>query len=240
VAPPPQRFAVMDRTSAAYLVSGLLAAIIHRDRTGKGQEVDISLYHTAVWSLSTDIQAALVGRPFPRHDHAKAQNPLANNYCAKDGKWFLLFNPKAEIGWLEFAEGIGRLDLVEDPRFITDEVRAEHNEDLIQELDKTFATKNRDEWESWFGEVNIIYGRIQTPTEVTTDPQAWANDFFSDINYGSDSRMKMVNTPINFHQNPASIKGPAPELGQHTEEVLLELGYDWSEISKLKQARVIL
>jgi crotonobetainyl-CoA:carnitine CoA-transferase CaiB-like acyl-CoA transferase len=75
---------------------------------------------------------------------------------------------------------------------------------------------------------------------VTTDPQALANDFFTEVAYGNQARMKLVNTPVNFHQNPAFIKGPAPELGQHTEEVLLELGYDWEDISKLKEDGVIL
>ena len=237
--PPPQRMAVMDRTAAAYLVSGMLAAILHRDRTGQGQEIDISLYHTAVWSLSTDIQAALVGYPFPRHDHAKSKNPLTNNYCAKDGKWFLLFYPVPEIGWSEFCEGIGRLDMIDDSRFNTEEKRAENNEDIIQELDKAFATRNRDEWEAWFREKKIIYGRIQTPSEVVNDPQARENGFFSEVNYGNQAIMEIVNTPVNFHQNPASVKGPAPEIGQHTEEVLLNLGYDWDQISSLKEDGVI-
>ncbi|MBI4766201.1 MAG: CoA transferase [Deltaproteobacteria bacterium] len=238
--PPPQRFAIMDKTSAAYLVSGLLAAVIHRDRTGQGQEIDISLYHTAVWSLSTDIQAALVGRPFPRHDHAQAENPLANNYRSKDGKWFLLFNPRVEISWEELCEGLGRPDLINDQRFDTEEKRAEHNEEIIRIMDQAFATKNLNEWEPWFREKSIIYGRVQTPTEVTTDPQALVNNFFTELDYGNGAKMKVVNTPVNFHQNPAFIKGPAPELGQHTEEVLLDLGYDWDDLSKLKEDGVIL
>ena len=238
--PPPQRFAVMDKTAAAYLVSGMLAAIIHRDKTGQGQEIDISLYHTAVWSLSTDIQAALVGRPFPRHDHANAGSFLSNNYCTKDGKWFLVLNPYLEIPWAEFCEGLGRPDLAEDPRFDTEEKREDNRVDLIVEMDLAFATKNLAEWESWFQKINIIYGRVQTPTEVTTAPQALANNFFTEVDYDTRAKMPMVNFPVNFHQNPSSIKGPAPELGQHTEEVLQELGYDWESIGKLQEDGVIL
>jgi crotonobetainyl-CoA:carnitine CoA-transferase CaiB-like acyl-CoA transferase len=238
--PPPQRFAIMDKTASAYLVSGMLAAIIHRDRTGRGQEIDISLYHTAVWSLSTDIQAALVGLPFPRHDHAKADNPMANNYCAKDGKWFLLFNPRVDLSWAELCECLGRPDLTDDPRLNSDENREQNKEDLIRELDKTFATRNLDEWEPRFREKKIIYGRVQTPTEVIRDPQALANGFFTEVDYGNLAKMSLVNPPVNFHQNPASIKGPAPELGQHTEEILLELGYNWDAIGKLKEDGAIL
>ena len=238
--PPPQRFAVMDKTAAAYLVSGMLAAIIHRDRTGQGQEIDISLYHTGVWSLSTDMQAAIVGQPYPRHDHHKAGNVMVNNYRSKDGKWFLLFSPRLEIPWEDFCEGLGRPDLKDDLRFDTDEKREENREDLITELDKAFATKNLHEWEAWFQEKNIIFGRIQTLDEVITDPQAIANNFFTDVDYGNSATLKLVNTPVNFHQNPTFIKGPAPELGQHTEEVLLELGYDWDIIGKLKEDGVIL
>jgi len=238
--PPPQRFAIMDKTAAAYLVSGMLAAIIHRDRTGKGQEIDISLYHTGVWSMSTDMQAAIAGHPYPRHNHAKAGNVLVNNYCAKDGKWFLLFSPLLEIPWAEFCEGLGRSDLENDPRFNSDEKREENRENLIKELDKAFATKDLKEWETWFKEKNIIFGRIQTPSEVLKDPQARENGFFSEIDYGNQAKMETVNFPVNFHQNPASIKGPAPELGQHTEEVLLDLGYDWDQLSTLRENGVIL
>ena len=105
--------------------------------------------------------------------------------------------------------------------------------------DQAFSAKTRDEWEAWFREKNIIYGRIQTSTEATIDPQALANDFFTEVDYGT-AKMKLVNTPVNFHQNPAFIKGPAPELSQHTEEVLLELGYDWDAIDRLKDDGVIL
>jgi crotonobetainyl-CoA:carnitine CoA-transferase CaiB-like acyl-CoA transferase len=238
--PPPQRFAIMDKTASAYLVSGMLAAIIHRDRTGQGQEIDISLYHTAVWSLSTDIQSTLVGLPFPRHDHAKADNPLANNYCTKDGKWFLLFNPRVDLSWAGLCECFERQDLIDDPRFNSDDNRAQNKEDLIRELDKTFATRNLDEWEPRFRENNIIYGRVQTPAEVIRDPQALANGFFTELDYGNQAKMTLVNFPVNFHQNPASIKGPAPELGQHTEEILLELGYSWGGIGKLKEDGAIL
>ena len=237
--PPPQRFGVMDKTTSAHLVAGLLAAVIHRGKTGKGQEIDISLYHTAVWSLSTDIQAALVGLPFPRHDHARAQNPLANNYRSKDGIWFLLFNPRVEIAWEDLCAGLGRPDLIKDPRFNSEETRLKNVEALIKELDAVFASKDFAEWEKWFRENNIIYGKVQTPTDVVDDPQARANDFFVAVPYANGAEMKMVNTPLNFHQNPASIKGPAPELGQHTEEVLLDLGYDWDDITRFKDEGVI-
>ena len=237
--PPPQRFGVMDKTTAAHLVAGLLAAVIHRYKTGKGQEIDISLYHTAVWSLSTDIQAALVGLPFPRHDHARAQNPLANNYRSKDGIWFLLFNPRVEIAWEDLCAGLGRPDLIKDPRFNSEETRLKNVEALIKELDAVFASKDFAEWEKWFRENNIIYGKVQTPTDVVNDPQARANDFFKAVPYANGSELKLVNTPLNFHQNPASIEGPAPELGQHTEEVLLDLGYDWDDITRFKEEDVI-
>jgi crotonobetainyl-CoA:carnitine CoA-transferase CaiB-like acyl-CoA transferase len=119
-------------------------------------------------------------------------------------------------------------------------MRALHCEELIRIIDGILVTKTRAEWETLFKQNGVIYRRVETPEEVVNDPQALANDFFSEIHIPSVGDGRLVNTPIKFRQNPASIKGPAPEIGQHTEEILLELGYTWDDIARLKEQRVIL
>jgi len=238
--PPPQRGGMMDRVTAGYIAAGILAAVVHRDRTGEGQEVQFSLYHTAAWILAEDMQAALMGTPLPKHDRSRAANPIFSNYRAGDDRWFQLAMLQSDLQWPGFCRAIERPELEKDPRFHDLEAREQNCEELIRILDEIFASKTRDQWEKRFKENDCIYGCIQSPMEVTKDPQALVNDFFPEIDHPMAGPMKVVNTPVKFCQNPASVKAPAPEVGQHTEEILLELGYSWEDIVNLKDKGAIL
>ena len=238
--PIPQRGGMMDRVVASHAVAGILAALLHREKTGKGQELGFSLYHTGVWTLAEDIQAALAGFPLGRHDRTKAGNPLWNSYRARDDRWFWLAMLQSDPSWPDFCRAIERPELENDPRFNSRETRLENCEELIRILDEVLASRNREEWEKRFRENNCIYGRVETPVEVINDPQAVANDFFAEINHPVAGEMKLVATPVKFRQNPASVRTLAPEVGQHTEEILLDLGYSWDDIARLKEQGVIL
>ena len=238
--PPPQLGGQMDRVTAGHVVSGILASLLYRERTGKGQELEFSLYHTGVWTLASQIQAALAGSPLPRHERLKASNPLYNTYRAKDGGWFQLVMLQSDLQWPDFCRAIERPELENDPLFKDMDARAENCEELIGILDELFATKDSREWERRLKENNCIYGRVATPEEVITDPQALANDFFAEVSHPELGEMKLVTTPVTFRQNPASIRTLAPEIGQHTEEILLDLGYNWDDIAQLKKQGVIL
>ena len=239
-APPPERGGMMDRVAAAHIVGGILAAILHREKTGEGQALEFSLYHTAIWTVAEDIQAALMGTPLPKWDRTKASNPIFNSYRAKDGRWFQFAMLQSDVHWPDFCQAIERPALEQDTRFENMDKREENCQELIRILDDIFALKTRDEWEKRFKENDCIYGRIETATEVTTDPQALANDFFAKLHHPVGVEMRLVNTPVKFQQNPASVRNPAPEVGQHTEETLLNLGYSWDDIGTLKEQGVIL
>ena len=238
--PPQQRGGVMDRTVGVHMVAGLLAALLHREKTGEGQELQFSLFHSGVWTLAADLQVALAGLPLTIHDRTQSPNPMVNTYIDKDGQWFQLANLQADLQWPGFCQAIERPELENDPRFNSLELRMEHCEELIRILDEIFPSKNMEEWERRFRENNIIYARIQTPHEVATDSQAIANGFFAEIDHPVLGRAKYITTPVKFCQNPASVRTSAPEVGQHTEEVLLDLGYSWDDIAQLKEERVIL
>ena len=243
--PPMNLEGFMDRVTASHIVGGVLAALRHKDKTGEGQELDISLYHVGVWTLAADIQSALLGAPPPKFERAKtggqAHNPLWNSYRAKDGRWFQLAT-QAGLHWPEFCRAIERPDLENDPRFGGGnmDVLRQNSEELISILDEIFATKTREEWEKPFRENNVIYGLVQSPMEVTQDPQALANDFFAELDNPELGKIKVVTMPMKFRQNPASVRTAAPERGQNTEEILLDLGYSWEDISRFKEQEVIL
>ncbi|MBI4283154.1 MAG: CoA transferase [Chloroflexi bacterium] len=238
--PPLQPGGMMDRVTATNVVAGVLGALLYRDRTGKGQEIECSLYQSGVWAIARDIQNALAGSPMPRRDRTREANPLWNAYGAKDNRWFTLAMLQADLYWADFCRAIERPELENDPRFNNMGTRRQNCQVLIRLLDEIFASKNRKEWEQRFKDNNCIYGRVETPEEVVSDPQAVANGFFAEVEHPAGGKIKLLTMPVNFRQNPGSVRTVAPELGQHTEEILLGLDYSWEDIARLKEQGVIL
>ncbi len=247
--PPSSRPGIIDRVSSLQIFGGITAALFHKEETGKGQKVEFNLYHTGVWMAGADIMDAIMGVPLRRVDPSKSANPFYDTYRTKDDRWVQLTaadryaaasDPEGRAFWAAFCRALDRGDLVNDPRFITTATRQEHRQELTPILEKTFASRTYAEWEKRLRENNLMYGPVLSPIDVITDPQALANDFFAEVEYSAAEKMKLINTPLKFSQNPASIRTPAPEVGQHTEEILLELGYSWDDITGLKEKEVIL
>jgi crotonobetainyl-CoA:carnitine CoA-transferase CaiB-like acyl-CoA transferase len=130
-------------------------------------------------------------------------------------------------------------ELEHDPRFSSLEARGKNSRELIRVLDGKFATKTRDEWIAQLKKEACICTPIQTPAEVSRDPQAFANNYFIEVDHPTMGRTRMVGFPWDFSDTPASWRREAPKLGQHSEEILLELGYSKEEIDQLKQASVM-
>ncbi|MDD5288241.1 MAG: CoA transferase [Dehalococcoidales bacterium] len=237
--PPPQRGGMMDRVAGAHIVGGVLAGLYHRDKIGKGQKIEISLYHTGVWTLAEDIQPTLLGYPPDKFERAKARSPLWNSYRTKDSKWFWAAMLQPELSWGDFCRVLGHPEWENNPTYNTREARYWSREELIKKIDEIIITRTLQEWEAIFRGTKVIYGRVQTPAEVVKDPQALANNFFVDLHHPS-SNAKVVATPVKFCQNPSEVRSAAPEVGQHTEEVLLEHDYSWEDIARFKELGVIL
>ena len=235
-----QREGMMDNVAGTHISAGILAALLHRERTGKGQEVATSLYHCGVWTISGDIQKALGGQVPVKGLRTKAQNPLSNNYHTKDDRWICLANLQSDPVWPGFCRSIGKPELEKDPRFASFTKRAQNCEELIHIVDGILATRNLDDWTVTFKKNNVICGRVQTPAEVINDPQALANNFFTEVDHAEAGKIKLINTPVKFYQDPGSVKAAAPQVGQHTEEILLGIGYTWEDLSRFKDDRVIL
>jgi len=238
-APAPPRPGMIDSLAGSQLTSGILAALLHREKTGEGQQVEVSLYQAGVWDLAMDIQSALSGQPMPKFDRTKAGNPLWNSYPAQDGAWFWLAMLQSDPAWPDLCRALQRPELEKDDRFSSMAAREENNRELIQIIEAEMAKKTGDEWENIFRIENVIYGRVASPEDVVKDPQAVENGFFTEIDHPLQ-KLKLVASPVNFSQNPASYETPAPEVGQHTEQILLNLGYEWENISELKDNGVIL
>jgi crotonobetainyl-CoA:carnitine CoA-transferase CaiB-like acyl-CoA transferase len=216
------------------------AALYNREKTGKGQLVDTSLMGSVMCMESVILSApAILGQEFPREVRAEAGNPLYNHYKAKDDKWFILAHLQPDRYWPNVCKAMGLEKLEHDPRFNSIEARGKNARELIAIMDKTFANKTREEWFKIFKEEGLIYTPIQTPTEVVNDPQSLANNYVVWFDHPVLGKTKMVGFPWDFSQTPASVRKEAPEFGQHTEEILLELGYTWEDIARLKEEKTI-
>lgn len=234
-----QRGAMGDRNGAMALAFGMAAALLKRTRTGEGSIVDVSLLATAMWTLSSDLLAALNGVAVARASGRGAvPNPVVGAYRTKDGRHINLVFLEADRYWADFCELIGRPDMADDPRFVDLATRRDNSEACIAELDAEFATRTLAEWKELLARIDAPWAPVQAVEELVDDPQAIANGYFGDVHLDSGQTYRLPSVPVQFDEQPPSLRR-APEHGEHTEAVLLELGHDWDRILELKEAGVI-
>ena len=228
-----------DHASCLALIAGILAALYERERTGKGQELSASLLNVGLWVLGCDLQLALVERHNPPIDSRSTRSPIFNNYRTKDGKWLMLTNPNPDVYWPKVCAALGHPNLVDDPGYQTVEQIIEHSSELVALFDGTFATKTLNEWARILDQHEVIWAPVQELTEVIKDPQIEANKYFTTVEHPIVGEYETIDTPIRFKSGEVRAKGPAPQIGQHTEEVLLEHNYTWDQISALREVGAI-
>ena len=178
--------------------------------------------------------SAMLGQEFPREVRARASNPLYNHYRCKDDRWVAIAHLDPDRYWPKLCRALGIEDLEQDERFGSIEARGENAERLVAIFDEKFAAKTRDEWFEILGKEGCISTPIQTPTEVTSDPQALANRYFIPVEHPDWGSTKMTGFPWDFSETPASWRRKAPGFGEHSEEILKELGYTKEKIASLK------
>lgn len=235
---------VADQMGATILAMGIVSALLARERLGVGQKVDASLLGSMLHLQSMGIGVTgFRGKSWTKHSRKKARNPLTNHYRCADDKWILFSEIQADRFWPEFCLALGLDDLIDDPKFATAMGgRRENAFELIDILDRTLATKNRDEWVARFEEMKapFAYSPVQDYYEVFEDSQVLANDYIVEFDHPTGGRVKVMGYPWRFSETPAAIAREAPEFGQHTEEVLNEmLGLSWEEIAALREQGVV-
>jgi CoA:oxalate CoA-transferase len=234
--------AIADTLGATISTMGILAALVYKEKTKVGQEIETSLLDGLIWLQQVAFSAYLLrGHESKRHSRIDAANPLANHYECRDGKWIMLGEPQSDRFWSEFCRIVNLLELENDPRFDNSKHRREYRKELISILDKKFAARSRDKWIEIFNreKAAFAYAPINTLAEVVEDPQVKANRYIVEYNHPVLGKVKRVAFPGRFSKTPPSIRCPAPEIGQNTEEILLHLGYKWPEIVKLKSIGAI-
>jgi crotonobetainyl-CoA:carnitine CoA-transferase CaiB-like acyl-CoA transferase len=237
--PPSQRPAMGDHPAGLSLAGAVCAALYHRERTGEGQEIHLSLFHMGIWMMATDIETCLVTGMAAAPTGRAVPNPLWNHYKAKDGRWLHLVMLQPDRYWRGFCQAIGRPDLETDERYATALPRAQNGLELIALLDDIFATRTQAEWGEILDRFDLVWGPVQKIDDVVRDPQARAIEAFAKVRHRTGENIEIVKSPIEFSATPSSIRRTAPELGEHTEEVLLENGYTWDDIAALKEKGAI-
>jgi crotonobetainyl-CoA:carnitine CoA-transferase CaiB-like acyl-CoA transferase len=230
-----QRGGMGDHATALAMVAGILAALIERGRTGEGQEVRCSLLNTGHFVLSSDIQATLVtGKDPGKRDGVNPPNPIQQRYECADGRWLLLNMPQSDPYWPRVCAALERPDLVDDPRCATFAARMRNSRAVCEMIAAAIITAPLAAWTERFDAHGLIWAPVALPTEAVRDPQARLNRHFATIEHPNLGTFETVDIPIRFGRSRVTARGPAPEVGQHTEEVLLEAGYSWDDISALR------
>ncbi|MFI1485385.1 CaiB/BaiF CoA transferase family protein [Streptomyces sp. NPDC020747] len=234
-----QRGAMGDRNGAMALAFGVAGALLRRERTGEGSVVDVSLLATAMWMLSSDVLSALSGgQPRGVSGRGGSVNPLVGAYRTSDGRHIQLVFLQGDRYWREFCELVGRGDLAVDPRFVDLRARGENREACVAELEAEFALRTFAEWKDLLARIDAPWAPVQAVEELLTDPQVLANDYLGEVELEDGESYAMPTVPVQFDERPPALRR-APEHGEHTEAVLLELGYEWADIVGLRDAGAI-
>lgn len=233
---------IADQMGAIMLAHGITVALLARERLGIGQEVDTSHLGSMMALQGLNLACRLtLGKEFKRFYRTKAINPLWNHYKCQDDKWICLAMPQADRYWSDFCKTLGIPELGKDPRFENMKVRGRNSEEIIAIVDKIFASKPREEWMSILKEGgDFIYTFVNNITDLPDDPQMRVNDYIVDYEHPTWGESQIVGSPLILSETPADPRAPAPEFGEHTEEVLVDmLGYSWEEVGKLRESEVL-
>ncbi len=225
---------IADHLGAQNMITGILAALLHRERTGMGQRIDVSLVGSAIYGQISEMTQSMltgrhVGRPNAGHTVIRA---LIHRCPTADGYIYLLGVP--EHLWNAFADCIDRPDLHDDPRFATLLQTPENLAILRDLLDEVFPTRSTDEWEARLLAHNQRFGRVKTYPEVFTDETNLVNGYVQQVEHPEYGSITVVGNPITMSLTPTEVSVVAPHLGEHTEEVLLEAGFSWEDIDALR------
>jgi crotonobetainyl-CoA:carnitine CoA-transferase CaiB-like acyl-CoA transferase len=234
-----QRGAFGDRNGGMALAFGIAAALLKRSATGEGSVVDVSLLATAMWTLSSDLLSALQGAA-PRAPEGRVMvNPLVTAYRTSDGRHIQLVFLDSDRYWGPFCEVVGRPELADDPRFADHHARDANAAECAAVLDEVFATRTFEEWKAVLATIDAPWAPVQAVEEVLDDPQVVANGYVGDV-LGEDGEVayRLPRVPVQFDEQPPDLRR-APEHGEHTEAILLELGCSWDEIAALSSAGAI-
>ncbi|HYH40949.1 MAG TPA: CoA transferase, partial [Burkholderiales bacterium] len=230
---------IADMTAGMYCAYAVMLALRVKDRTGVGQQVDISMMEGQLALLGTQIANYFAD--------GKVPEPMGNAYSVVVP--YQTFHTRTrdlalaiagEKLWKKFCPIMGCPELLEDPRYRNTVERSRHRDTLIPTLQAVFMTRSYEEWEAILLENDIPVGAINNLAQVVEHPQVKARQSLRDVDHPSVGRVRVVGSPVRLSKTPAREPTPSPVMGQHTREVLQEvLGLSADEVAKLEAAGVV-
>jgi formyl-CoA transferase len=226
--------AFFDLQGSNTIAGAVGTALYHRERTGNATDIDVSLLNVGMWALSPDIMAGPVVGAIPAPARESTPNPLTNSYPTADGRWLYLVCLQSDRFWGEVCDVLGRPDLAADERFTDQALRARNSTACVAEIERTTREQPLEEWKRRFEGFTGVWAPVLSPAEVHEHVQVAANGYLPTLTSVDGIEFRLPVPPAQYGSEPPVPQGPAPELGQHTEEILLELGKDWDVISELR------
>lgn len=239
--PVDQRPAFGDVLGGLTIAGGIAAALLRRERTGTPSVVDVSLLGMGLWAIAPEVTSAKLfeGVEMPAFERDSLPNPLVGTYPTKDGRFIILVLLQSDRFWPDLCEHLERPDLLDDPRFKDGMARYENRRECIQVLRDVFRTRTYEEWCDRLQTLQGVWAPLQTALEVHDDAQVSANGYLEPVTASSGAEFVLPANPVQFDETPPSVRG-APEHGEHTDEVLLELGLTYDEIIEHKVSGAVL
>jgi crotonobetainyl-CoA:carnitine CoA-transferase CaiB-like acyl-CoA transferase len=230
-------FPACDHVGGMLVAYAVMTALFVRERTGLGQALTVNNLDAALYLQFSGFAEYLAGGGMPYKEGRSYQPPPFGPFRAKDGDVLTIFGTGPM--WPAFCKVVGVEHLADEPRFATDEARYEHREEIGKLLDEAFSRKTRAEWVQLFRNAKMRCDPCLTYEEVIAHPQLAANDIICAVDHPTRGEVKMLGLPVKLKKSPGMPQGPSPLLGQHTEEILLKLGYKPKDIAEMEKQGVI-
>ncbi len=231
-----------DVQTGLTLAGGVLGALFHRERTGEALEVDTSLLAQGIWAMAGTLVAVNLAdvdeMPKGVRNRKEQDNPLMNSYRTGDGRWVILGMIQPDTYWEGFCKAVGKAEWIDDPRFVDFASRKEHHRELIDLLDDLFGSESLDVWKERLSQQGGPWSPVQRVGDLNRDQQAWDNGYLQSVDYGDGRVITLAAAPLQFNKEIHPLRR-APEFGENTEEVLLEMGRTWDYITALRETGAI-